>query len=144
MHLAADGAHLEIIEYLHTHGAPIDSPDVWGRLPLHHVTKSVSGLSAVIYFVTRGVLATAKAHAGNQLLHGDCGVHVLQWLHEQGVSLTAENDMGEPPMDTAAGANAYEMIGWLADHGVALTARAKQALDERLYDWIPGSVAAQL
>ena len=121
MHLAADGAHLEIIEYLHTHGAPIDSPDVWGRLPLHHVTKSVSGLSAVIYFVTRGVLATAKDNAGNQLLHGDCGVHVLQWLHEQGVSLTAENDMGERPMDTAARANAYEMIGWLWAHGVALT-----------------------
>ena len=99
------------------------------------------GLSLV---VARGVLATAKDNVGNQLLHGDCGVHELQWLHEQGVSLTAENDMGERPMDTAARANAYEIIGWLGAHGVALTARAKQALAEQLYDRIPGLFPARL
>ena len=47
---------------------------------------------------------------------------MVQWLHEQGVSLTATNFNGWQPIHIAADSGRFEVVQWLHEQGVPLPA----------------------
>ena len=104
LHWAAQGGHVEIVEFLIERGAVVNSKNVADETPLHYA--AALGHSEVVRFlIEKGASLTPKTIFGETPLHysADFGQYEsVQLLIEKGTDLNVKNNEGRTPLDYAS------------------------------------------
>ncbi|XP_063436881.1 uncharacterized protein LOC134718316 [Mytilus trossulus] len=100
---AAEGGHLEVVNYLVTHGSQLEAIDPYGMTPLM-LAAWFRHLEVVTYLVTHGSQLDATSKSGRTALHHAAQngrIDVTKWLIDQGCSPWVKSKQGETPYDLA-------------------------------------------
>ena len=143
MHDAAEGGHVEIMEWLKARGANIrikaDESSIYpGAEPIHLAAEN-GKLEAVKWLVGQGADINAKGSYGYMPIHFAVGtsrgdeskthytvkLEIIKWLKERGADINVKDNSGCTPMYYAIKSNQLEIAKWLKDNGANIQATDK-------------------
>lgn len=110
IHYAATTKNLAMLKFLHESGAALDTLCRSGMQPIHYVLlisyRDLSADHMHVHLV--GKLDVAAV------------IPCLQYLADNGMSLTVQDNYGRQPIHLAGLGNNYEIVKWLHERGVSL------------------------
>ena len=104
LHWAAQGGHVEIVEFLIERGAVVDSQNVADETPLHYAA-ALGHNEVVKLLIEKGASLDPKTRFGETPLHysSDLGqFESVQLLIEKRADLNVKNNEGRTPLDYAS------------------------------------------
>jgi len=122
LHCACLGGHLDIAQWLHSEGAPVDGAFSDGE-PLHRAC-SEGHLGVAQWLQREGASVNATDDNGITPLHKACiygRLEIAQWLHRAGASLNATDKDGRTPLHLACAFGELETADWLCSAGADAT-----------------------
>ena len=116
------GGHLDIAQWLHSEGAPVDGAFSDGE-PLHRAC-SEGHLDVAQWLQREGASVNATDDNGITPLHKACingRLEIAQWLHRAGASLNTTDKDGRTPLHLACVCGELETANWLCCAGADAT-----------------------
>jgi cyclase len=104
LHWAAQGGHVEIVEFLIERGAVVNSKNVADETPLHYAA-ALGHCEVVKLLIEKGALLNPKTILGETPLHYSTNLgqfESVQLLIEKRTDLNVKNNEGRTPLDYAS------------------------------------------
>ncbi|MCP4372714.1 MAG: hypothetical protein GY797_32085 [Deltaproteobacteria bacterium] len=122
LHIAADSGYTDIVKYLVSQGADVNSKAESGDTPLHNAVGIGNGkIEIAKYLVSNGAeVNTQNTFFFQTPLHRACyvrNIETVKYLVSQGANVTIKDKSGETPLHIAAKSGHIKTVEYLVSQG---------------------------